>query len=99
MSNRWRETAALGIKTLPVLYGMHGALTIAYLFIDVAQVFFAVFLFSTGRGWLGWLAGGGLVNPVLCPTRLVAKIHPSPIQDLPFDWQSLDCPDFDFGGP
>ncbi len=45
----------LGIKTLPVLYGMHGALTIAYLFIDVAQVFFAVFLFSTGRGWLGGL--------------------------------------------
>ena len=45
----------LGIKTLPVLYGMHGALIIAYLFIDVAQVFFAVFLFSSGRSWLGGL--------------------------------------------
>lgn len=46
---------SLGIKTLPVLYGMHGALTIAYAFIDVAQIFFAVFLVATGRTWLGGL--------------------------------------------
>lgn len=45
----------LGIKTLPVLYGMHGALTIAYLFIDVAQIFFALFLIATGHTWLGGL--------------------------------------------
>lgn len=45
----------LGIKTLPVLYGVHGALVIAFLFIDVAQLFFGIFLLSTGHNWLAGL--------------------------------------------
>lgn len=45
----------LGLRTLPVTLGAHGALTTAYLFINISQIAFAVFLFATGHYWIGGL--------------------------------------------
>jgi len=45
----------LGIRTLPVTYGARGALVISYLFIDISQIAFAIFLFVTGHYWIGGL--------------------------------------------
>jgi bacteriochlorophyll/chlorophyll synthetase len=46
----------LGLRTVPVTYGIPGALWIAFVFIDAAQVGLALFLFATGHIWLGIFA-------------------------------------------
>ncbi len=46
---------ALGLRTLPVTMGAQGALIVAYLFIDISQIAFNLFLFATGHYWLGGL--------------------------------------------
>ncbi|MEI7555976.1 (bacterio)chlorophyll synthase [Candidatus Chlorohelix sp.] len=45
----------LGLRTLPVNYGVHNALKISYAFIDVSQLFFAIYLIATGHLWIGIL--------------------------------------------
>jgi bacteriochlorophyll/chlorophyll synthetase len=38
-----------GVRTLPVMYGARGALRISYLFIDISQAAFTVYMFATGH--------------------------------------------------
>lgn len=45
----------LGVKTLPVQIGRHGALLVAFAFIDVAQIAFLAILIVTGHPWLAGL--------------------------------------------
>ncbi len=45
----------LGLRTLPVTMGAQGALVVAYLFIDISQIAFTIFLFATGHYWIGGL--------------------------------------------
>jgi chlorophyll/bacteriochlorophyll a synthase len=42
----------LGIRTLPVQYGLHSALLVAFFLIDIAQLFFLAMLVVTGHFWL-----------------------------------------------
>ncbi|HEX2913599.1 MAG TPA: (bacterio)chlorophyll synthase [Chloroflexia bacterium] len=46
---------ALGLRTAPVLYGVHGALLIAFTFINLSQLALMLFLFAGGHFWLGGL--------------------------------------------
>jgi chlorophyll synthase/bacteriochlorophyll c synthase len=45
----------LGLRTLPVTRGAQGALIVAYLFIDLSQLAFLVFLLVTGHYWIAGL--------------------------------------------
>jgi chlorophyll synthase/bacteriochlorophyll c synthase len=44
---------SIGLRTVPVIYGVPNALKISYTFINASQIFFAVYLFATGHVWIG----------------------------------------------
>ncbi len=64
---------ALGLRTVPVVYGAQGGLLIAFGFIDISQVGLAVFLFATGHGWLGLFQVVALIVQIAAQPPLYRK--------------------------
>jgi bacteriochlorophyll/chlorophyll synthetase len=66
---------ALGLRTVAVQYGAHGALIIAFALIDLSQIALAVFLFAKGEGyiWLGLFQVIGLIVQIAGQPALYRK--------------------------